>query len=227
MKKAVRLALRDLRGSKAGLRLLAVCLFLGVAALAGIGSLSSAILTGLAERGQVILGGDIQAEAAQRHATDAERAAFAKLGTLSETVSMRAMAITRDGERSLLYCCHSVRVQDMARNHHVLSVGVDLAPALRSNGLDADAVIDSITRACLSRQGEATIPAPAAKAINAVAGILGIAWLDDALKNPARIICPRSSNCPRTEHCDAERGRRARDIADVRKEIMEEVRHGK
>ena len=102
MNEAIRLALRDLRGSKAGLRLLAACLFLGVAALAGIGSLSSAILGGLSERGQVILGGDIQIEAAQRYATEEERAAFAKLGTLSETVSMRAMAITRDGSQSLL-----------------------------------------------------------------------------------------------------------------------------
>ena len=47
----MRIALRDLRGSKAGLRLLAVCLFLGVAALAGIGAgghgAASAILGGL------------------------------------------------------------------------------------------------------------------------------------------------------------------------------------
>ena len=102
MKEALRLALRDLRGSKAGLRLLAVCLFLGVAALAGIGSLSTAILTGLSEQGQVILGGDLQAEAAQRSATDEERAAFARFGTLSETTQMRAMAATVDGNQSLL-----------------------------------------------------------------------------------------------------------------------------
>lgn len=102
MKEALRLALRDLRGSKAGLRLLAICLFLGVAALAGIGSLSSAILGGLSERGQVILGGDLQIEAAQRTATDTERAAFARLGTVSETLSMRAMAIKADGNQSLL-----------------------------------------------------------------------------------------------------------------------------
>lgn len=102
MKEALRLALRDLRGSKAGLRLLAVCLFLGVAALSGIGSLSTAILTGLSEQGQAILGGDIQAEAAQRRATEEERAAFARFGTLSETTQMRAMAATADGSQSLL-----------------------------------------------------------------------------------------------------------------------------
>ena len=97
-----RLALRDLRGSRAGLRLLAVCLFLGVAALAGIGSLSSAILGGLSERGQLILGGDVQFEAAQRQADPAERAAFEKLGSVSEVVRMRAMAIRADTGTSLL-----------------------------------------------------------------------------------------------------------------------------
>lgn len=97
-----RLALRDLRGSRAGLRLLAVCLFLGVAALAGIGSLSSAILGGLSERGQLILGGDVQFEAAQRQADPAELAAFEKLGTVSEVVRMRAMAIRPDAGTSLL-----------------------------------------------------------------------------------------------------------------------------
>src|SRR5204863_89690 len=40
------------------------------------------------------------------------------------------ISVLRDGERSLLYCCHSRRVRDMAGNPHVLSVGVDLAPAL-------------------------------------------------------------------------------------------------
>ena len=41
MSLALRLALRDLRGGLAGLRLLATCLFLGVLALAGVGLESS------------------------------------------------------------------------------------------------------------------------------------------------------------------------------------------
>ncbi len=102
MKQALSFALRDLRGSKAGLRLLAICLFLGVATLAGIGSLSAAILAELSGRGQVILGGDIQMETAQRYASPAERAAFEKVGQVSETVRMRAMAATSDGAQSVL-----------------------------------------------------------------------------------------------------------------------------
>ena len=45
------------------------------------------------------------------------------------------ISVLRDGERSLLYCCHSIRVHDMAGNPHVLSVGVDLAPALATHSV--------------------------------------------------------------------------------------------
>lgn len=98
----LRLAVRDLRGGLAGLRLLAVCLFLGVAALAGVGSLSSAILAGLNERGQAILGGDVQVSMSQREATPAELAAFAAEGQVSQVNRMRAMAARTDGSESLL-----------------------------------------------------------------------------------------------------------------------------
>ncbi|WP_380879106.1 glycosyl transferase family 1 [Sphingomonas sp. DBB INV C78] len=102
MKLAWTLALRDLRGGFAGLRLLAVCLFLGVAALAGVGSLSSAITSELALQGQSILGGDVEMEIVQRTADDKERAAFAAAGRVSETIRMRAMASSVDGAQSLL-----------------------------------------------------------------------------------------------------------------------------
>jgi putative ABC transport system permease protein len=91
-----RIARRDLSARIRGLRLLAVCLFLGVATLAAIGSLTASIADELGVRGQTILGGDIQIGIAQRKATDAERAAFRATGTLSETIRMRAMAIGTD-----------------------------------------------------------------------------------------------------------------------------------
>ncbi len=133
MGEAFRLAVRDLRGSKAGLRLLALCLFLGVAALAGIGSLSSAILGGLAERGQLILGGDVQMEVAQRLATDEERAAFRSFGHLSETVRMRAMAALPDGSQSILTELKGVDDAYPLYGKLVLEKGA-LAP--RPSGLD-------------------------------------------------------------------------------------------
>ncbi len=130
------------------------------------------------------------------------------------------ISVLRDGERSLLYCCHSKRVRDMAGNPHVLSVGVDLAPALDSNGVRSSALIDSVFQECRQRRGEARIPKAAAQSLQAVANVLNIAWIEDALSQPARIICPRSSRCPRSDRCEGARPSRAREIADVRDEIL-------
>jgi putative ABC transport system permease protein len=98
---AGRLALRELRGGLNGLRLLILCLCLGVAGLAGVASLSSAIVTELNARGQDILGGDVQLSVAQRQASPAERAAFDRIGTVSQSISMRAMASTMNGNAVL------------------------------------------------------------------------------------------------------------------------------
>jgi hypothetical protein len=56
--------------------------------------------------------------------------------------------------------------------------------------------------------------------LDAVAKVLNIAWIGDALGKPARIICPRSDRCPRPERCEGARPSRAREIADVREEIL-------
>jgi transcriptional regulator with XRE-family HTH domain len=130
------------------------------------------------------------------------------------------ISVLRDGEQSLLYCCHSIRVRDMAGNPHVLSVGVDLVPALSANGVDSAATVGAILRDCLHRRGEARIPREAAQALGAVANVLNIAWIGDALSSPARIICPRSTRCPRRERCERAPSSRAREIADVREEIL-------
>jgi hypothetical protein len=130
------------------------------------------------------------------------------------------ISVLRDGERSLLYCCHSRRVRDMAGNPHVLSVGVDLAPALEANGVESSGTIESIFAECAHRRGEGRIPRPAREALGAVANVLNIAWIEDALERPARIICPRSTRCPRSERCEHARPSRAREIADVRNEIL-------
>jgi putative ABC transport system permease protein len=90
---AWRLARRELDLRFRGLRLLLACLFLGVGALAAIGSLTQAIDTELAARGSAILGGDVEFAASQRSATPDERSAMARFGIVSETVRMQAMAI--------------------------------------------------------------------------------------------------------------------------------------
>ncbi len=98
----LRLALRELRGGLTGLRLLGVCLILGVAALAGVGSLSSAITQGLGERGQSILGGDVEALLTSRRAAPDEVARLAEKGEVSEVVRLRAMAGREGSDDRLL-----------------------------------------------------------------------------------------------------------------------------
>ena len=129
------------------------------------------------------------------------------------------ISVLHEGDRWLLYCCHSVRTRDMAGNPHVLSVGVDLSPALSENGIDAAEVVQSIADECKRKGGSARVPKAAAEAIRTIANVLNIAWVDESLGDAARIICPRSSRCPQVGNCGAP-VTRARDITDVRQEIL-------
>ncbi|WP_215349534.1 ABC transporter permease [Sphingopyxis soli] len=96
-----RIARRDLATRIRGLRLLAVCLFLGVATLAAIGSLTSGITSELERRGQTILGGDIEFSLPQREASADEMAGLRSIGTPSATVRLRAMANAPGGDALL------------------------------------------------------------------------------------------------------------------------------
>ena len=89
---AWRIARRDLNARFKGLRLLLVCIFLGTAALAAIGTLTAAIERELATNGQQFLGGDLQIELWQRSLKDDERAALEELGTVSSGTRLQAMA---------------------------------------------------------------------------------------------------------------------------------------
>jgi hypothetical protein len=120
-----------------------------------------------------------------------------------------------------------VRTSDMAGNSHVLSVGLDLSPALQSHGVEAEEVVQGIAGACLQHHGEARIPEAAAESIRAAAKVLNVAWVEDALSGPARIICPRSNHCPRTEHCNGAATSRAREITDIREEIVGRTRRSR
>lgn len=88
-----RIARRDLHAGFRGLRLLFVCLFLGVATLATIGSLTASISGELSARGRVILGGDVEVGMTQREATPPVLAAMRAGATgFSATIRLRAMA---------------------------------------------------------------------------------------------------------------------------------------
>jgi putative ABC transport system permease protein len=89
---AFRLARRELRSGLSGFRIFFASLVLGVMAIAAVGSLSEAFLTGLAQQGRVLLGGDVSVSLVHRRTTPAEHAFLARYGLVSETASMRAMA---------------------------------------------------------------------------------------------------------------------------------------
>ena len=93
---AWRIARRDLNARFKGLRLLLICIFLGTAALAAIGTLSSAIERELATRGQELLGGDLEVEVWQRDLDTDERTALAEFGAISGGTRMQAMASAGD-----------------------------------------------------------------------------------------------------------------------------------
>jgi putative ABC transport system permease protein len=85
-------ARRELRSGVAGFRVFLACLALGVAALAAAGSTAEAFRQGLAAQARSILGGDIAVSIEGRRFTAAETDAFARLGQVSDTLRVRAMA---------------------------------------------------------------------------------------------------------------------------------------
>ncbi|HEY1300801.1 MAG TPA: ABC transporter permease, partial [Stellaceae bacterium] len=99
---ALRLARRELRGGIAGLRVFLACIVLGVAAMAGIGSLTAAVVDAITGNARELLGGDAEARRAYRPADPAEHAFLAQSGTVSEIATLRAMARTTDGKRRSL-----------------------------------------------------------------------------------------------------------------------------
>ncbi|WP_341894965.1 FtsX-like permease family protein [Ferrovibrio terrae] len=100
---SLRFSLRELRGGLRGFRLFVACLGLGVAVIAGIGTLSAAIITGLERDGRSLLGGDLEFRLTHRGTTPEEQAFLARQGSVSYSVQMRAMAhALRSDERTLV-----------------------------------------------------------------------------------------------------------------------------
>jgi putative ABC transport system permease protein len=100
---AFRYARRELRTGLKGFRIFLACLALGVAAIAGVGSVSSAMLDGIKSNARELLGGDVDIRKIYKPVTEEERAYLdANSEAVSEVVSMRSMARTTDGEQSAL-----------------------------------------------------------------------------------------------------------------------------
>jgi putative ABC transport system permease protein len=125
---AFRLARRELRSGLSGFRIFFACLVLGVTAIAGVGSLSDALLNGLASQGRVLLGGDVAVGLVHRAMTPSERAFIEKRGRVSETISLRGMGYAlkngQEADRQLI----ELKAVDSA---YPLYGAVTLAPDMR------------------------------------------------------------------------------------------------
>jgi transcriptional regulator with XRE-family HTH domain len=108
------------------------------------------------------------------------------------------ISIMPDGEQTRIYCCHSMLTRDAAAVSHVLSVGVDLSPALSAQGYDEAKLIQALAEACRKGGGDAPIPAEMKQALRTVSKVLNIGWIGDALSHDATTICARSNHCPRS-----------------------------
>ena len=99
----LRLAARELRGGLRGFRIFLACLAIGVAAIAGVGSLSQALQQSLRDNARILLGGDVELRVTGR---PLDAAIAADIGRRSERLArlaeMRAMAYGADGDRRTL-----------------------------------------------------------------------------------------------------------------------------
>jgi putative ABC transport system permease protein len=100
---AARLARRELRGGLKGFRVLVACLALGVAAIAGAGSLRAAFDAALAEDARALLGGDLDIRQTHQPFPAEAVAALSRLGRITQGIEMRAMAeVGGNARRSLV-----------------------------------------------------------------------------------------------------------------------------
>jgi len=75
---------------------------------------------------------------------------------------------------------------------HVLSIGVDLLPALEAQGFDGEDVVAAVAESCRLGGGDGTIPAEARRQHSSGLAGAQYSWIADALDSTASVICPRS-----------------------------------
>ena len=111
------------------------------------------------------------------------------------------ISLLKTDHSSHLYACYSIRTKDSAGNLKLYSLGIDLVPAFKDQGLDHKEIIEIIEHNCMKNGGESDLDDQVKIPIDQISHILKIAWIKDALKSPARVICPRSSGCKREVPC--------------------------
>lgn len=141
---ALRIARREMRGGLRSFRIFLLCLILGVAAIAAVGSIRLAVTTGLVQEGARILGGDAEMEFTYRFATDDERVWMDQNAhAVSQIVDFRSMAVVDkagETERALI----QIKAVDDAYPLYgtvELEPAIALPEAIAGNGMVAERVL--------------------------------------------------------------------------------------
>lgn len=99
----LRFARRELRSGVRGLWIVLLCLALGVAVIAAVGTLRAAVNAGIAADGRALLGGDVEIDSGNQPLPDSLRTWFRERGaSVSSIVQMRSMLVAPNGERQLV-----------------------------------------------------------------------------------------------------------------------------
>ena len=131
---ALRFAVRELRGGLTGFYVFLACIALGAMTIAGVNSVSRAMIDGIAAEGQTILGGDLSFSLIHREADPEEKAFLDSLGSVSTIATMRAIARKPDSVEQTLVEAKAVDGAYPLYGTMVLSTGEDLSAALSSDG---------------------------------------------------------------------------------------------
>lgn len=136
------LARRELRAGLRGFRLFVGCLFLGVAAIAAVGSVAESLLAGLRADARVLMGGDVEIRLRHRQPTEEQLASLHDAATLSRTSEIRSMVGPIDREDRILAELKSVDTRYPLYGEITLEDGGTLQDALKTVDNVGGAVVD-------------------------------------------------------------------------------------
>ena len=141
LRTSLRLASAELRGGARGFYVFLICLALGVAAIAAIGTIRTALERGLSDNGAVLLGGDAQVSLTYRFATPEERTVFETNAlAVSEIADFRSLAAV--GDARVLTQVKAVDTAYPLTGAVVLEPDMPLAEALKEQNGSYGAVMD-------------------------------------------------------------------------------------
>jgi len=139
------------------------------------------------------------------------------------------LSLLKENDKKSLYVSISIRATDAAKNSHVISTGIDLGPAIESQGFNKNDLLNEINYECLNNNGDIILNEEIQDQLLRVGRTLNIEWVEDAIYNSCSIICPRSTNCPRPTSCEKHPSSKKNFswLNEIKKEIIKKDRKRK